>query len=951
MRVFGVVVALIIAATASLAVRAQEAYTISYAQPQGLDAGEIGALAQDNNGFVWIGANGGLVRFDGVRFVPWAPQVLDHLVARIATSRAGLVLVSTYEGTVYRIDGADAHPLAGPDGRPLDGIHSLMFADDDSLWTVRNATVLQWRGGGHWTALPGSAIGGETPRKLCHLADRIGVITDRAVWGQQGDGFHKIHDGAAVACARTGPATDWVVTDKGRLVEIRDGRSSERPLPKGRLISLIARDHRLWVAIDRYLAAYSEDGRRRVIGLTQGISSGGPMMVDREGGLWLGTFVGLQYFPQPDTLQWTQAEGLVSNHAYRVDTFASSVWLSTWQGISRLPRDREDGRIHNTARLDNPVCVLPRRGVVASWAGRVSIFGGARRRRVTLPGAPADASVADCGESADGTAWLAIQNALYRSAPGTAAWAPVLGLPAGFGEIIHLWPDAARSVETGIWVQSSGMVCHLAGKGPARCAPVPVPGEFRSGVSVGPGRSWIASTVGLLQFDGAVLRRVALPPRMLSNLSTIVPAASGGYWICGAGTLARVVPRAGGAPAAQVVEQPGVAQGLPGNEALHVREVGDELLVAGNHGLFRVPARARLAPALAAGVTIVGMTVDGAPRALDRALTVKAAEHQLVLSLSALSYKDPGHIRFRYRLKHDKAWSAPFATPSLQFIDPSPGRHDIEIEASLEGADWGLPTRLAFSVRPPWWATRWAFAAYALGIAALALALHRLRLAHLLSLERQRARIAMDLHDEIGSNLGSIGLLAHEANRRRGDGAALDTVIARIAHLAQLTNIGIRLMSRELKRQDVPVEELVRDMRAQFVRMIPEAPPQLALQLPSALAQREARVSADVYRHLQMVVVELTHNTQKHAGASTVAVTLELADDHLFLSFVDDGCGFDPQAVDGPGCGIENIRRRVADSHGEIAFKARPGGGTQVHIVMPCRLRLRPARWARMAMR
>jgi len=945
MRMSGIVAAMLVLLAGFAAARAQEAYTISYAQPQGLDAGEIGAIAQDNHGFVWIGANGGLVRFDGVRFTPWAPKVLDHLVARIATSRTGLILVGTYEGTVYRVDGADARPLAGPDGKPLDGIHSLIFAADDTLWTVRAGAVLQWNRDGRWRALT-DVFAGERPRRLCRLADRIGVITDRGVWAAENGGFRRIYSGVAAACARTSPTTDWVIAE-GHLLEIRGGRITVHALPPGRLISLITRDHRLWVAIDRFLAAYTEDGRRRVIGLTQGISSGGPMMVDREGGLWLGTFVGLQYFPQPDTLQWTQAEGLVSNHAFRVDTFGRSIWLSTWQGVARLPRNRDDGLIRTMHGIDSPVCILPRRGVVSSAAGRFFVSGASGRRRIALPHAPTDASVEDCAESPDGTAWLAIPNAVYRWAPTSTRWTTVAGLPADIGEITHLWTGAGDT-----WILSPQKVCRLVPGRAAQCAPAPGSGELRSGVSVGPGRSWIASTVGLLQFDGATLRKVTLSPgRLISNLSTITTAPSGGYWICGAGTLARIVPVPGASPGAQVVEQPGVAQGLPGNEALYTREVGDELLVAGNRGLFRVPTAARLAPALPATVTIVGATVDGAPRLVAGALRLKADEHQLVLSLSALSYKDPGRIRFRYRLKPGEDWSAPLATPSLPFIDPSPGGHGVDIEASLDGLHWGRPTHLAFSVQPPCWRTRWAYALYALALAAVAFALHRLRLAHLLSLERQRTRIAMDLHDEIGSNLGSIGLLAHEATRRRGDGAAVDLVIARIAHLAQLTTIGVRLMSRELKRDDVPVADLVRDLRAQFARMIPEGPPVLRLDLPAADAQRETCISADLYRHLQMVVVELTHNTQKHAAAAAITLTIALAGDRLVLDFADDGKGFDPQAVDGPGCGLENMRRRIDDSRGEIAFSSRPGGGTRVHIVVPCRHRPATIFRPRMAMR
>lgn len=93
-------------------------------------------------------------------------------------------------------------------------------------------------------------------------------------------------------------------------------------------------------------------------------------------------------------------------------------------------------------------------------------------------------------------------------------------------------------------------------------------------------------------------------------------------------------------------------------------------------------------------------------------------------------------------------------------MDLPPGDYLAEVRASLDGESWTEPpATYAFSVAPPWWRRTWVMAAFALCALAALYGLYRWRLGFLLKLERQRTRIAMDLHDQMGSGLGSIGIL------------------------------------------------------------------------------------------------------------------------------------------------------------------------------------------------
>jgi two-component sensor histidine kinase len=342
---------------------------------------------------------------------------------------------------------------------------------------------------------------------------------------------------------------------------------------------------------------------------------------------------------------------------------------------------------------------------------------------------------------------------------------------------------------------------------------------------------------------------------------------------------------------------------------------------------------------------VVGAMIDGVAQASRPALVMQPGQHQLTIAISALSYKDPGHVMYRYRTDPKAPWSPPSTSAVLQFIDPDAGRHAVDVTASVDGVAWAPSTRIVFRVQPHWWASIWAWCAYALVCIALLSVAYRLRLAHILSLERQRLRIAMDLHDEIGSNLGSIGLLAGEAARHTEDRERLPHLIGQITSLAQLTHVGLRLVGHNLKADEGSLTELARDIRVQVKRLIHEDV--LELRFVTEPQAAHMFISSTVHRHALMIVVEAVHNAVKYASAGTLVITLSvLAEDRWRLTIADDGKGFDPQAARGTGSGLENMSRRTHEAGGVLALDTAPGGGTRISVTFPARVRRRA--WLRL---
>src|SRR5258706_4099317 len=124
---------------------AQRSYFKLYDQNQGLAAGEIAALAQDDDGYIWIGAHRGLLRFDGHEFLRWAPQQLDEVGYELVYGPDDQLLARTASGRGLRRTAAGLVAIAGPDGTPIAALTALQFDASGQLWAIIDRQL--WRGG------------------------------------------------------------------------------------------------------------------------------------------------------------------------------------------------------------------------------------------------------------------------------------------------------------------------------------------------------------------------------------------------------------------------------------------------------------------------------------------------------------------------------------------------------------------------------------------------------------------------------------------------------------------------------------------------------------------------------------------------------------------------------------------------------------------------------------
>jgi signal transduction histidine kinase/ligand-binding sensor domain-containing protein len=927
---------------------AQDRLIRTFGQESGLQP-PIWAVAQDSVGFLWVGAEGGLYRFDGAEFRRWAPDVIRHSVDIVTVSPTGTVVAVARSGQAFEVTDAGVRLIPVP-GAPQElGLFRVAFDTRGRLWVIRDS-VLYRTPDGAWHTVPGSALANERPRRLKpNPLGGVDIMTPTTLW--------RFEPNEPARALLTAPwITDVWYYDADRFVAltanppgadrlIEIDRGVQRRLltndsaPLGRPIALFERQGTLWVALDNSLVATRPGEPPDVIGLNEGINSGGPLLVDREGNLWMGSFVGLVHLPEPDTRTWTDRHGLHARHARMLAKNSAGLWVATWGGTNIVERTGAGWAISRSASVSQVRSCVDRRGAV--WTngdvegGLLEIRDGSPPRRRARP-----RWFHGCGAARDGGMWAAVAETLFYAhpdVPGVRAFA----IPASddrHDAILHDRTDR-------LWVTAGESICHAAAgqvaKGISAWACDTVPGAAFSVVAELPSGTLLAASArtGAYERKNGAWRPLALESLPTNTVFSLALSPRGGVWMIGHGFIQRV----GETPSGwQVLERLTQWHGLMtvGGGDL-VEEDDGTVWIASDRGVTRVPASARVSPSSAPPIALVHARVDDRSVARDSVLRLPHDRNRLELRFAALSFRNPSQVRHRVRLGPDEPWSESVSGPSVRWADLPPGRYAVEYRASLDGRTWSpRPVRFAFAVSPPWYRTPWA-AALALGVVTIAgWSVYRARVAYLLGLERQRTRIAMDLHDEVGSGLASVGILSSVLAGDSLTAAERRQAASDIASAAEELGNALSDIVWSLDPHAATLGELASRLAEHGERLSARGNLEFSTRFPDDWPNEPLDVA--VRRNVLLVGLEALHNAVRHSGASAVVLTIAPNADEWELTVRDNGAGLSTARAqgNGGGHGLPGMRRRAAEIGARLDVCSDAGAGTTVVL----RFRLWPRR-------
>jgi diguanylate cyclase (GGDEF)-like protein len=744
----------------------------------GLPQNTVNAIVQTRDGYLWLGTEEGLVRFDGVRFVvsdrQSAPALRSSFVSSLYEGRDGTLWIGTYGGGLARLrdgriesfhpellgtdriremremaDGALFIATAGGGLLRIDGEKVTRFTTRDGLPTDRIWTVEDDGAGGLWVATHGGGVvrwqNGRVQQRITtaeglpnDLARTLFRDPDGTLWiGTDGGGVAAFRNGALV---RTVTTRDGLPSDQIRSVR-RDG------------------DGNLWIGTDGGLARW-RGVRAEAFGVAEGLPSPivRALVEDREGSLWVGTTGGLVRLTDTRFLSFTRKEGFpVDGVRAIVEDRAGRTWVGTEGGglCEILPArvqclTKANGLPHDT------VYALAESHDGSLWVGTDG--GGVVRLRdgkfvetidaqhSNLPNDRVRALV----ENADGGLWISTTAGLAHVRDGQTSRVPELE-DRQLRPLLAL-PDGTLLVGTdgaGLWrVSADGAhATHIAGAGRG----LESDRIFSLAADADGGAVWIGTSGGgLAHLDLAsgalrsLMRRDGLHDDVVFQI--VDQGRGADLWMTSNRGLYRV-PRDRVLTAMRRKRNEralglggtiyGTTDGMPSAECnaafpAAIRTRDGRLWVATARGVAVIDPRARIRNTVAPPVHIEDVLIDGNP-APERPLRVPSEAQRLDLRYTALSLRAPEGLRFRYLLEgYDRDWVEAGANRVAHYTKLAPGTYTLRVIATNEDGVRSIgEARLDVTVAPRWFETWWARLLAIALIAAAVWGAVRLRLAAL----------------------------------------------------------------------------------------------------------------------------------------------------------------------------------------------------------------------------
>jgi signal transduction histidine kinase len=206
-----------------------------------------------------------------------------------------------------------------------------------------------------------------------------------------------------------------------------------------------------------------------------------------------------------------------------------------------------------------------------------------------------------------------------------------------------------------------------------------------------------------------------------------------------------------------------------------------------------------------------------------------------------------------------------------------------------------------------------------------------LRLKNQQALERERLRIAHDIHDDLGARVTQISLLSAMS---QGESNFSDKARANFKQISQMSRELVVALYQTVWAVN-PENDNMDALGNYICQMVNQLCDRVQFRCRFQMGDlpREVQVSSQIRHNVSMAVKEAVHNVIKHAKASEVKITVEYTGQLLTVSIQDDGCGFQPSDTIA-GNGLGNMKRRLADIGGSCSIESCPGRGTTVRLCL-----------------
>lgn len=299
---------------------------------------------------------------------------------------------------------------------------------------------------------------------------------------------------------------------------------------------------------------------------------------------------------------------------------------------------------------------------------------------------------------------------------------------------------------------------------------------------------------------------------------------------------------------------------------------------------------------------------------------------QVTLSFSAMEFEHPKRISYMYKIgKLNEHWISMGNQPFIDFIGMPQGKYELEVKAVDDSNTEGVPVKLTLVLLPKWYQTWWFRSLVALVLIGIVYAMYRYRLAQIRKEQQIRQRIASDLHDDIGSTLNSIKVFTNLALLKPEDNSGY---LAQLKDGVQNAIVGVRDLVWVLDDKQDTLENLLTRLEQFFHPLALAQHISLECYLDPSLAERT--LGKQEKRNLYLIIKEALNNSMKYAEATRLELRIHrLPHDQFGIIIRDNGTGFDASTVR-KGNGLYNLQYRANQIKYQFELKSVLGAGTTI---------------------
>jgi len=977
-----VIVALLVSRTSSLAdgaTRAASRYRLDdWQTDDGLPQNSVSTITQTRDGYIWLGTFNGLVRFDGVRFKVFdsgnTPELKSSRILRLFEDYVGNLWVGTDGGGLTRfIEGKFEH-LDLPGLRDA-SVSAICEDRSGALWfgTVSGAIVCLKRGVSTVYSsaqnLPGTGVTGIVEdgarRMWIATADSVGMILNGKFIAREKD----VGPPVAIAPSRKGGL--WIMLDNRlQRIEADDSVTDSAPLPFPRdgvgVRALYEdRDGALWIGtygsgIYRFKdGAYEQITRRdglshdivlaifedREENVWVGTNGGGlsrlkgrifrvydtndglsdevitSICEDHSGVIWVGTDSGsLNQFDKGQFVAFGPNEGLSHSSIRSVlEDSKTNLWIGTAGGGLFMYRNKQftqRGRRHGLSGQFVRALCEDRKGNlwIGTYEGGLNRYSQGRFKQFTTRDGLSQNDVRVIHEDKAGQLWIGTGGGgLNRFTDGKFInYRRPQGLPSDFIRVIY------EDTEGTFWIGTGGGLCRFKqDRFTAFTHKDGLPDDVISQIFEDDrGNFWIGSNAGIFRIRKRDLDDHARDPTGMLNCITYDKSDGLGSRECTGGFQPSGCKTRDGKLWFPTIK--GVAVVDPNNVKVNKR-----------------PPQ----------VIIEELLVDGQPTNLREPVEVGPGRERFEFRYTGLSFAAPRRVKFKYKLDGlDPDWVDAGTQRAANYSYLPPGEYRFHVIAANNDGVWNeTGSSLGLLVAAPYWRTWWFLAVSALA-AALAIgsgvryvSFRKLQrqlvyLEQQNSLERERVRIAKDMHDQLGASLTRVALMSELVKRHSTDPREVAVQAERISEMTREVAKTLDEVVWTVNPRNDTLNGLVAYMVHYAEEFFEGAAVRCRLDVPARLPDHP--LTAEVRHNLFLIVKEALNNVIKHASASEVWLRIAFYDSTLNIVVEDNGRGFSIPHADPSRDGLQNMKKRMEELQGRLELSSKPGAGTVLKLTL-----------------